>query len=448
MVIKLNFLEKHINKSTSIITSFTRLFIAMILVLGLITGFSAFKEVSREVYTCLDEKFSLVLYSTAEILTDRDDLSDKKITSIFSHYKIGDIGFSAIIDAKNINNISVEYLSQDAKFNDIHLRKAFDELNEKEELDTCLKNAYRPVGFMDLNFPTEQMDIRIDSIYYRARLCETNIKDVYIIVGAGHDQYMYKMIKIIFNAILLTLIAVPITIFLTKKAFKILAMQILSLEKSISSLDKDTSVNSVDSKLYESKNEIGHLANSIKKLAISLDKKSKIDELTQIYNRRKFNERMTEIANTLDKNIPVSILFTDIDYFKRYNDFHGHVAGDVVLKRVANIIYETIKGNENIAAFRYGGEEFTVLCVDCDKAASIQVAKDIAKNVKEVCIEHKDSPIAKQVTLSIGIATDILDNTPIDDILINADQSVYKSKETGRNKFTHFSEIEGGAEAK
>lgn len=437
-MIKINFLEKNINKSNSLINSFTNLFITMLVILGLITGFSAFKEVRREVYTCLDEKFSLVLYSTAEILTDKEDLKKDNITSIFNHYKIGDIGFSAILDMEDLDKIELAYLSDEAEFNDMHLLKA---LNGKEDMDKCLKYAYRPKGFMDLDFPSKQFDIKIGSRYYRARICKTSIKDVYIMVGAGQDQYLYKMIRIIFNAILLTLIAVPITIFVTKKAFKILATQILSLEKSISSLENNTSETAIESHLYESKNEIGHLANSIEKLAVSLDKKSKIDDLTQIYNRRKFNERMKEVTECVSKDTPISILFTDIDYFKRYNDFHGHVAGDVVLKRVANIIYNTIKTKDNVEAFRYGGEEFTVLCIDCDKAQSVQIAKDIAKNVKEAVIEHKDSPIAKQVTLSVGIATDILSNKSIDDILINADTSVYRSKESGRNKYTHYNDL-------
>ena len=179
------------------------------------------------------------------------------------------------------------------------------------------------------------------------------------------------MIRIIFGAIFLTLIAVPITIAITKKTFKILATQILSLEK-------DT---------------------------------------------------------------PVSILFTDIDFFKRYNDFHGHVAGDVCLKKVAAILNRTFENDDNKWAYRYGGEEFAVICTDCDKESAIKVAELIAKNLKEENIPHGDSLIEKRVTLSIGVATGTLESMTMDDILMDSDRAVYISKETGRNRYTHFDNI-------
>ena len=238
---------------------------------------------------------------------------------------------------------------------------------------------------------------------------------------------------------------VPITIFITKKTFKILATQILSLEKAIStlqiSLQEDKTV-SVDEHLYDSKNEIGHLANSIKNLATSLDRKSKIDELTQVYNRRKFNEDMRTIQSTFPKDKPISILFTDIDFFKRYNDFHGHVAGDVCLKRVASVLNSTFDGDDNKWAYRYGGEEFSVICTDCDKNGAIEVAALIAENIKKENIPHGDSLIAKRVTLSVGVATGNLENMTMDDILMNSDRAVYTSKETGRNRYTHYDDIE------
>lgn len=277
------------------------------------------------------------------------------------------------------------------------------------------------------------------------RLCSTNTENIYVLTAAGHDQYFWKMVRIIFGAILLTLIAVPITIAITKKTFKILATQILSLEKAISTLQislQEDKTMSVDEHLYDSKNEIGHLANSIKNLATSLDKKSKIDELTQVYNRRKFNEDMRTIQATLDKDTPVSILFTDIDFFKRYNDFHGHVAGDVCLKRVAGVLNHTFEGDDNKWAYRYGGEEFSVICINCDKEAAKDVARTIAKNIKDENIPHGDSLIDKQVTLSVGVATGTLANLTMDDILMNSDRAVYTSKETGRNRFTHFDDIE------
>ena len=439
---KLNYLEENINNSSSLITSFTRIFISMLIFLGLVTGFSAFKEVSREVYTCLDEKFGMVMYSLAGIINNKEDIYSDKVYDIVNHYKIGDVGFSAIIDVSDMEHITVEFISEDAKNSAKELETA---IKKEKNFATYIKESYRPKGFMDLNFIAKQKDFKVSSDNYRMRLCSTNVENIYVLTAAGHDQYLWKMIKIIFGAIFLTLIAVPITIAITKKTFKILATQILSLEKAVStlqiSLQEDKTV-SVDEHLYDSNNEIGHLANSIKNLATSLDKKSKVDELTQVYNRRKFNEDMRTIGTTLEKDTPVSILFTDIDFFKRYNDFHGHVAGDVCLKKVAAILNKTFEGDENKWAYRYGGEEFSVICTDCNKEEAINVAKLIAKNLEKENIPHGDSLIEKRVTLSVGVATGKLSDMTMDDILMNSDRAVYTSKETGRNRYTHFDDIE------
>ena len=87
--------------------------------------------------------------------------------------------------------------------------------------ETYIKESYRPKGFMDLNFIAKQKDFKVSSDNYRMRLCSTNVENIYVLTAAGHDQYLWKMIKIIFGAIFLTLIAVPITIAITKKTFKI-----------------------------------------------------------------------------------------------------------------------------------------------------------------------------------------------------------------------------------
>ena len=82
-----------------------------------------------------------------------------------------------------------------------------------------------------------------------------------------------------------------------------------------------------------------------------------------------------------------------------------------------------------------------VICTDCDEESSINVANDIIAHVKEANIIHSDSPIANRVTLSLGVATGTLDSTSMDDILMNSDKVVYNSKETGRNKYTYYSEL-------
>ena len=191
---KIKFLEDNINNSSSLITSFTRIFISMLVFLGLVTGFSAFKEVRREVYTCLDEKFGMIMYSIAGLINEQDDINSDKVDEIINHYKIGDVGFSAIIDISNVDNITVKYISSDARHTAKELETA---IKNEENFQTYIKESYRPKGFMDLNFIAKQKDFKISSDYYRMRLCSTNTKDIYSIIKEYEDLYMKENVSMI-----------------------------------------------------------------------------------------------------------------------------------------------------------------------------------------------------------------------------------------------------------
>lgn len=174
---KMNYLEENINNSSSLITSFTRIFNSMLIFLGLVTGFSAFKEVSREVYTCLDEKFGMVMYSLAGIINDKEDIKSDEVDEIINHYKIGDVGFNVIIDISNMEHITVEYISEDAKNSAKELETA---IKKEKNFPQYIKESYRPKGFMDLNFTAKQKDFKVSSDYYRMRLCSTNAENIYM----------------------------------------------------------------------------------------------------------------------------------------------------------------------------------------------------------------------------------------------------------------------------
>ena len=241
--------ENSINKSHSLISLFTKLFTAMLIFLGIITGISAVKEVKREVYSCLDEKFSMILFSVSDLVNSEEDIKSEKVSQIINHYKIGDVGFSAIIDISDINNIKVKFISEDAKNSDKELETA---IRKDGNFKKYIEESYRPKGFMDLAFKAKQKDLKVSSDNYRMRLCSTNMKNIYVLTAAGHDQYFWKIVRIVLDAIFLTVIAVPITISITKTTFKTLANQIMSLEKAITSLESNTTLTHIVRKLWQS----------------------------------------------------------------------------------------------------------------------------------------------------------------------------------------------------
>lgn len=164
-------------------------------------------------------------------------------------------------------------------------------------------------------------------------------------------------------------------------------------------------------------------------------KLTNIDQLTSLYNRRYFNEIIPqEIQNAINANQNVSFIMIDIDDFKKYNDNYGHLKGDIVLKEVSKILLNHQKRANDIA-FRMGGEEFALFVIERENQNSaINIAEQIRKEVFDLNIEHKMSQ-HKKITLSIGITTQkATKNLEIDELYKQADEALYKAKETGKNK--------------
>ncbi|MBN1383904.1 MAG: GGDEF domain-containing protein [Elusimicrobia bacterium] len=162
---------------------------------------------------------------------------------------------------------------------------------------------------------------------------------------------------------------------------------------------------------------------------------SRTDGLTGLYRRGYFNERLKEEEFRARRwRGKFSILMMDIDHFKKVNDTYGHQAGDTVLKTVAEILKNSIY--ETDFAARYGGEEFVTIFPQTDPAGLVIKAEKIRKAIEEAEITVGLEKL--RVTSSFGIAHYPKDGDTGDEVLRKADMSLYKSKQTGRNKITEF----------
>jgi diguanylate cyclase (GGDEF)-like protein/PAS domain S-box-containing protein len=174
--------------------------------------------------------------------------------------------------------------------------------------------------------------------------------------------------------------------------------------------------------LEEANRELQHLAN--------------LDGLTQIANRRGFDEHLQREWNRLTREAAsLSLLLCDIDCFKLYNDTYGHIAGDQCLRQIARAIAETLKRPADLVS-RYGGEEFAVILPNTAAEGAVQVAEFILARVQQLQIDHGRSPIAPHLTVSIGIATTIPVQQVLPDALVAlADEALYQAKAKGRNAY-------------
>jgi two-component system, cell cycle response regulator len=162
-----------------------------------------------------------------------------------------------------------------------------------------------------------------------------------------------------------------------------------------------------------------------------------LDGLTQIPNRRRFDEVLTQEWYRLKRGqLPLSLIICDIDYFKQYNDTYGHVAGDECLRYVAETIASAARRSSDLAA-RYGGEEFVLLLPNTPLTGAIEVANTVRDRIKSLQLPHQNSKVSQFVTLSLGIASTIpTEGITPEELLSKADRALYQAKIEGRDRYT------------
>ena len=162
---------------------------------------------------------------------------------------------------------------------------------------------------------------------------------------------------------------------------------------------------------------------------------SLVDGLTGIPNRRAFDESFdTEWRRTKRAKDPLSLIIIDIDQFKDYNDTYGHVAGDACLRRVAEVLAESLVRAGDFVA-RFGGEEFVCLLPSLDQESALVVAEKLRKAVVDAALVHENSATAPHVTISVGLTTTTAEDEETTETLLKlADDNLYKAKENGRNQ--------------
>lgn len=157
-----------------------------------------------------------------------------------------------------------------------------------------------------------------------------------------------------------------------------------------------------------------------------LEHRASVDELTGIYNRKKFEELLTqEINQVLEKKISLSLIMFDLDLFKSINDTYGHDMGDKVLITVSGLIKKSIRSTDIFA--RWGGEEFMIVLPYTSSNGAYSIAEKIRTLVQEY-----QFPIERTVTLSLGV-TQYIPYESKDVLFKRLDESLYKAKRSGRN---------------
>jgi len=173
----------------------------------------------------------------------------------------------------------------------------------------------------------------------------------------------------------------------------------------------------------------------LKQMTDLLESMAWIDGLTGIPNRRRFDQVLEQEWRRAQRNqISLALIMVDVDYFKSYNDFHGHGAGDMCLKRVASQLSMLVSRPGDLVA-RYGGEEFVILLPETDSDGAWLIAEQLCRRIEAQQIPHASSKVSRWITISAGYASLVPQSEQPSSLLLDhADSMLYQAKYTGRNQ--------------
>jgi diguanylate cyclase (GGDEF)-like protein len=282
-------------------------------------------------------------------------------------------------------------------------------------------------------------------------------------LGFSNKDYQDMLNKnkdLTIKILLTTFILLLIFIIIIKREFRFLK------DLSLKVTDYDPQKNNFDLSATTRKDEVGIIHNSIVSMVSRIDTYAKMldetnhtlelkvkertkeleltnkklldlsltDSLTKLSNRRHFEERaenMYDIAKR--QEIPISIVMSDIDFFKKINDTYGHIVGDEILKKIAEIMKKNLRRNSDLLA-RYGGEEFVVILFDTNDEETVKVCENIKDSLNELNNYETHGIEIESVTLSFGISSTIPQkHSNYKELLNKADIALYKAKRNGRN---------------
>ncbi len=184
--------------------------------------------------------------------------------------------------------------------------------------------------------------------------------------------------------------------------------------------------------IREKNEELTLLNEELEKKSEQLEKLAITDGLTGLFNHRHFRERLAfEITRSGRKVHPISVILIDVDHFKNYNDANGHLAGDAVLRRLAELFHDNLRSVDLVA--RYGGEEFVILLLDTELEGAQTAAEKIRQAVHEARFEGERRQPSGRLTISLGVASYPHNARMPSELIAAADQALYEAKAAGRD---------------
>ena len=269
-------------------------------------------------------------------------------------------------------------------------------------------------------------------------------------VFMASEELKYFLLRLLFILVIVVIVAsIILSRLITKPVIDIVrAAQLISqgdFNVRIEKLSKDElgqltdALNQMADKLINTniilEEKVKKRTFELHKANMELQRLSQTDGLTGVANRAKFDIHLVESIRRHSRyKKPLSLFILDIDHFKAVNDTYGHQVGDEYLKKIAKLLKSSANRIDDLPA-RYGGEEFALILEDTDNDGALLVAENLRQSIFDLQLDNLNSKVSPYVTVSIGVATIIPDNSTGPEYIIKkADDALYEAKKSGRNK--------------
>ncbi|MBA6303359.1 GGDEF domain-containing protein [Colwellia sp. MB02u-14] len=214
----------------------------------------------------------------------------------------------------------------------------------------------------------------------------------------------------------------------------------LQQHKQVTNHDIDSTENQpaeehheLESKVQERTLELNIALQELEEMNKELQEKNTLDDLTGLYNRRFYDQKILAEYRRSRRNLtPLSLVVIDVDHFKKVNDKYGHLAGDECLVAVSTCIKQCLRRSADISC-RYGGEEFCLILPETDSKGALAFAEELRESIANCQINYNNTII--KLTISCGISTYLQQkNVQLEHLFTAADKALYQAKNNGRNQ--------------
>lgn len=432
------------NQKKSLKRSLLGVAVIPILILGIVITFFAMRKFTSAMYREVESELSNMAYAVNDMLD---------IMFPGDYVKYGEKVLT-LVKGENILNDRSEYIDSVKKdtglevsifYGNLRFLSTIQGLQGERMIGTfCHALVEKDVLENGRNMFYDSVVIGENKFFaYYLPLHNSDGKCVGMIEVAKSADEVNKMIhQSIWPIFLIAVIAMIVTGFVTVRYAAGLIDDLTKLKDFMKEIAHGNLKKEFDYHLMKRNDEITDMCESASDMQKSLRELIELDALTQLENRRSANHSVREMQKNLEnENEKYALVLGDIDFFKKVNDTYGHDAGDAVLKRVAYILKNGMKG-KGFAA-RWGGEEFLLGFKGYTVAKAAQETEDILDEIRKSVVECNDSSIS--VTMSFGVARG-RKGASVDNIIKEADDKLYHAKSNGRNQVVFSLEDEEAEE--